>query len=130
MLLPDKLTFDFDILPPNANEWTRMFWAKRHNIQLGWDFSVKVQLNDQWPVSADPPLFERVKLDVLFTVKRRRDQDNAAAMMKPVIDALRHCAVIRNDSYKRLELEITQVLSKNGEQSLHLTITNIKTAAR
>lgn len=117
------LVFEFDQLPPNANEYARMFWAKRGRVLEAWQWHVKAQLRQQLTY---PPVWRRVRIHAVLRVGRRRDADNKYSMLKIPLDALRHESVILNDSQKVLadaDLTVEQVLEPDPQQrGLTLTV--------
>ena len=109
--MTEILKFKFDMLPPNHNEWDRMHWGRRTEIKEAWIYHILVQKREQLPETEwDGPCWPYAKVEVFYRVHRRRDQDNATAMLKPVLDALRRCKVIENDSYERCRLQVEQQL--------------------
>lgn len=118
---PPLLTFQFDILPPNANAYARMHWRVRGELRDQWIYLIKSQLNEQVRSGTPPNLGEALVIAKML-VNRRRDEDNLHAMMKLPLDALRHAGVIVNDSPRHIKLHVTQELAKKRPESLTIEV--------
>ena len=99
------LTFKIMPPPPSPNVTLRMNWHKRHKIFLDIYWQVRTC------VRYGGDTFTR---RVLITAERfsrgKLDPDNLIGSLKPVIDGLRHCGVIADDTAQHVRLgEIDQV---------------------
>jgi len=72
--------------PPSLNQQERMHWAKRQRVRDWW-------AQQAWVVwlRAGQPRFERpvIQYRLYYRDNRRRDQDNAIASCKPILDGLK-----------------------------------------
>src|SRR5690606_18584955 len=81
--------------PPSLNQQERMHWAKRQRVRDWW-------AQQAWVVwlRAGQPRFERpvIQYRLYYRTNRRRDQDNAIASCKPILDGLKGHAFVDDHS--------------------------------
>jgi hypothetical protein len=85
-----------------------MHWAERSRYNKGW-------VNEILAANRGYMTPKECVCSVLITLKRKRfcDSDNAIASCKPVIDAMRKCGILYDDSPKWMELNVIQVRSEH-----------------
>ena len=109
-----KLTLTIPSVPPSLNIWQRMHWRRRRRTQRAWDWSIRAALANQGEIPFELPLLKsRVRVRYIFKTNRRRDLDNFSP--KVLMDSLRHCGVILDDSTQHVDLSWT--LSVDGSPS-------------
>lgn len=86
----------FNVLPPNHNDWDRMHYRVRAGFKQQW-FELMLEMKQKISWEHELPLKECEVVWVLH-VARRRDWDNAAGMLKPVLDGMKAAGIVQNDS--------------------------------
>ena len=95
----------------------RWHWTKRRRYTLGWKNEVRAV--------AGFGTFAMVRRRVTITLHRRRllDDDNAVASCKPLLDALKACGLIHDDSRRWILLQVDQV--KDREEFTEIEINEV-----
>ena len=99
------ITLEIPRIPESPNDLRRFHWRHRHRHDKLWKDEVWYAVLQAKPFHA--PL-AKVKVSIDRRSRGRLDPDNLVSSMKPVIDALRHAGVIRNDTPDHIELVVTQ----------------------
>jgi hypothetical protein len=94
----------------------RMGWRARSKYNKYWLQLIRSQIN-----MAHRPARARQVVSISQMRRRLLDRDNLYASVKPILDALRHWKLIKDDSEKWIEL---QLLQQSGPQKI--TIINIE----
>lgn len=87
---------------PTLNRALRKHWAVRHREQRAWDLEVLAAMSPRRrPADATEPRH--------VTIRQFRhallDPDNLVAAVKPLLDALRHNRLLKNDSARWCALD-------------------------
>jgi hypothetical protein len=98
----------------------RMHWAARRKYNQAWYYLVSQALGGCRPIVKD-----RAVVSISQMRKRKFDPDNLVASVKPILDALVKLEIIEDDSSKFIDLECSQVISKEK-----LTVIEIKQALK
>ncbi len=92
------LRLEFDQLPQSLNKALRSNWRKAHRINTAWDLMVRQKVAGRLPVV---PL-ERARIQIVRHYYRTLDFDGLVGSLKPVVDGLVSCGVIKDDSWTTL----------------------------
>ena len=116
-----RLTITISTPPPSLNVLLRMNHHQRTRLNRRIRLEVWGQLR-QRRIIRPIPLFRRIVFPYPVTLtgvrygKQPLDEDNLAGSLKPVIDALRWCKVITDDSPRFVSIgKIKQKLLPRGE---------------
>ena len=100
--------------PPSLNKMLRLHWHKRNGLFRDIYWQVHAGLHrrsdgpDCWRLRE--PFAGRVVITAERFSRGKLDPDNLIGSLKPVIDGLRHCGVIEDDTAQHVRLgEIEQV---------------------
>ena len=100
---------DATIASGNARgHWVKQFRDKRREKE-SWSWELLTALNG---LPGKQPHYERltVKVTCIYLTKRRRDQDNLMAALKPLWDAMVNLGLIPDDDTEHLTIETPVVL--------------------
>ena len=91
-------------VPPSLNKVLRMHWATKRRLSGRWQslvWAMIPQRGNRW---------EQRKKRMVLTLHHSRlyDKDNAYGACKVVVDAMRHCGFIVNDTEEWLDLSVEQ----------------------
>jgi len=114
-------------LTPSLNQLLRMHWAKRVKEQHKL---IEIFTNAFWAQGNkyDPNLYLRDKKCVEITSFRKSllDHDNFSGGLKPLLDVIKSCGLIYDDSPNWIELQTRQKLvKKNSEKGTLIEIYSI-----
>lgn len=92
---------------PSLNAQNSKSWRARHRDQKDWDWLVRAEtarlvMQTRWEPMG------RVGVAITRFGKRRLDRDNLWAGVKPLVDALRHCQLIQDDTDTDIDLTVEQ----------------------
>lgn len=90
-------------VPPSLNKTLNMHFRDRVKLKNNWKMWVRSQ-----HMPAFGLLPERMSVTVTMHHSRLYDRDNAYGAVKPLVDALRHWRVIRDDTQEWLDLDVKQ----------------------
>lgn len=117
----------------NPNRLRRLHWSQRSRVvreyreEIGWDSKVCAQ---KMMAIGGPtfPLKPPVEATVTFVVpdRRKTDEDNLLAMLKPAWDGLVDAGVLTGDSHDVFRVTRTEVRVEPGESRV---IVELKSAA-
>lgn len=87
--------------PPSLNQWQRM---SRWTISIHNHFWRRLVASYARASNGVPlePTTEKMRVEIVLYVKRRGDPDNV--LVKPLLDAIKHCGLIVDDSRKWVDL--------------------------
>jgi hypothetical protein len=92
--------------PPSLNQTLRMHWIERRRLQRLW-------VKEIWVAAFEAQIKTPPTLKAKVSIERRGpkllDPDNAVGATKIVIDALKDCGLIEDDSPDHIELSVSQV---------------------
>lgn len=102
--------------PPSLNKVLRMHWANKRKLNTRWQALVWALIphkGNRW---------EQKRKRVVLTLHHSRfyDKDNAYGACKVVVDAMRHCGFIVNDTAEWLDLSVEQ--EKCSHKTRHTVI--------
>lgn len=102
---------------PNLNRiYSGMHWSKRSKLAHEWHELVWAVLVENGMLSRN---FDKpVKIDVNVLAKRPPDPDNIGLVAKVIIDGLRHCNILRDDTYK----EVAEVRLRSGKPTKEMPV--------
>jgi hypothetical protein len=95
---------------PSLNKMLRRHWAVDRRLKKRWHKLVWVALFEQ-PYGARAR-FNKAKVTITRCSPRMLDADNAVGSVKHVVDALRACNVIADDTPEHIELIVRQEKGK------------------
>ena len=101
---------------------------KSPNRVLGHHWSVKAGEKDKWVLlirSAFLPsgaCREKVRVAITVWNTVARDSDNLHASVKPVLDALKHWHLVRDDSPEWIDLDVQQELCSRKDKRTEIEI--------
>lgn len=98
-----KFAMTIPDVPPSLNKTLRMHWSARQRLKNAWLYWVKANIPE---VHLKPVV--KMKATVTFHHSRLYDKDNAYGACKVLVDAMRHCGFIVNDTAEWLELSVEQ----------------------
>lgn len=82
--------------PLSLNKSLRSHWRKRGKLNKSWDVYIGAMLVRNKP----PKPLERAQLIMVRHAHRMLDYDGLVGSLKPVVDALVTCGVLKDDSWK------------------------------
>lgn len=97
-------------------------WSVRYKWTKVWKYlvSVCVMEHRQFIMATEG---EKSNVTVIFYVCRRMDRDNAYTAAKPIVDGLKECGVMKDDSEDFLNLTVKTVkVSKIKDQKTQIVI--------
>lgn len=94
--------------PNGSDGLLRMHWAKRGNYNAKWKLLIRSQI--RYIPERPPTLRQLVYIHQIR--KRKMDPDNLVASCKPILDALVHCGLIKDDKSECIDLECTQDIGR------------------
>lgn len=102
-----EMVLEVPVIAPSSNRVLGQHWSKRHKLQKLWHREIGWALATAgYRQPCQPYAKARVTID-----RRSRgqlDPDNLVGSCKPIIDALRSCHVLADDTPAHLELIVTQ----------------------
>lgn len=105
-------------IPVTNNRYLRMHWAVRKQENDSWWRWVHKQCGfgpfRTGPSKKGP---RRAKVDIIVFRARRQDPDNAVASCKPLIDALKRCYWLVDDSSRWIDLQVSERLAKDNKRT-------------
>lgn len=107
--------------PNGSKGLLRMHWTKRRIYFAEWVWKVKVGLD-----GGEAPGIQRGEIWIHQYRTRLLDEDNLVASCKPVIDALRKCNIIVDDSPDRFSLRVTQEKGGGGYITVNVVEREVK----
>lgn len=124
MSKPNTITYvlPFNVLPPNHNDWDRMHYRVRMGHKQQW-FELMCAVKSEIEWQHELPL-KKCGVTWVLHVARRRDWDNAPAMLKPVFDGMKAAGIVMNDSPVCIEwLKCEQTLVGTDPEWCEIRIT-------
>jgi Holliday junction resolvase RusA-like endonuclease len=85
----------------------RMHWASRSRYNKLWQTYIRAEMNN-----SHKPCKQKMRVSISQMRKRLLDPDNLHASVKPILDALVHWKLIKDDSAAWIELDCRQVVGK------------------
>lgn len=95
---------------PSLNKMLRRHWSVDRKLKKHWHKLVWLALFEQSERITRP--FPRAKITITRHSSRMLDPDNATGSVKHVVDALRACNVITDDTPEHIELVVKQQKGK------------------
>jgi len=89
-------------IPPSPNRILGKHWSVKAGEKNAWVLLVRGQ------VLPKPVQKFRCRVAIRLFHPRQYDKDNLYASVKPVVDALKHWRLIRDDSSEWLDLDVQQ----------------------
>lgn len=101
-------------VPPSLNKYLRMHWAVKRQLRTNYQWELTTAF-----MATKDAIPEGVKIHVIITIYHPRlfDPDNLYGACKPLIDAMRDCHFIKQDSPKWLRLKVEQVREKDNPRT-------------
>jgi hypothetical protein len=93
-----KLFLTTDVLPKGLNKKLGSHWRTRHKENKSWDLMIACLCSGKLP---NKPL-ERAQISIVRHSYRMLDYDGLVGSMKPVVDSLVSCGVLKDDSWNVL----------------------------
>lgn len=93
-----KLYLQAELLPKSLNSKLRSHRFKNHKENKTWDMLIAVLVENKRP---NAPLI-RANITLIRHAHRTLDYDGLVGSMKPVVDALVTCGVLKDDSWNVL----------------------------
>jgi hypothetical protein len=116
------LQFKVPGVPLSLNKVLRMNFRRRDAYYKRWYSDIALIVGSNRP----PRPLERAHLSFTRHAPRTLDYDGCAGSMKPLADALQHCGVIINDSWKVTRAwSIDQVYTKTGSEFVTIRVEEI-----
>ena len=110
----DSLEITISPPPPSPNKMLRLHYFQRNEVTQGIYSQVLVAIRE---MTLKQPVFgsSRVVIEAHRHSPRKLDPDNFIGSLKPVIDGLRHCGAITDDTEKYVRIgTCTQHISKRS----------------
>lgn len=85
----------------------RMHWAARNRYFKLWHTYIRAAIDN-----SHKPCKCKMRVSIAQMRKRLLDKDNMFASVKPILDALTHWKLIKDDSAEWIELDCRQVVGK------------------
>jgi len=101
-------------VPPSLNTYKDLHWSARGKLQRIWDMEVIAGKSRRWKA----PSKACVRIIYHFQTVRKRDKDNYTP--KLILDALKHCGVIIDDSADVLDVDWG--FGETGEERTVITV--------
>jgi Holliday junction resolvase RusA-like endonuclease len=99
---------------PSLNQRERMHWAKRARSKQAMLWAIRSSYGKPFP-KRDIGRQRKCRVAIhVYHKTRRMDIDNLHGAIKPIIDILRQNGFIYNDSWKWLDLGLTQGIDKDN----------------
>ncbi len=105
--------FTVEMVPPYLNEYLRSHWAVKKGLRRAWaqaaGYSYLLASDGEFPRKGQDgrPGRMSVRIRILWPA-RTTDPDSLPAAAKPILDGMRDALLIRNDSGRWLDLDVTQ----------------------
>ncbi len=101
------IRFTLPRVTKSLNIWQRMSWRARQREQRDWDWLVRAETAALTAQTHWEPR-GRIAVSIERHGPRRLDTDNLWASVKPLVDALKHCGLIQDDTDTAIDLTVTQ----------------------
>lgn len=111
LVLPD--------IPISPNRLRGVHWAKKKRIADYWKSLIRSVIVPNGRCSV------RMQVRITFHHAREYDQDNSYAAVKPVVDALKHWGLIRDDSSEWLVLDVQQAHCPHKQRHTEIEIAHV-----
>jgi hypothetical protein len=97
---------------PSLNRLLRLHWRKKQALNAMWIMLVRSEFVPKSLTGPYPNGAAKTKMRVKITLCHSRlfDRDNAYGSVKPLVDALTHWKIIKDDSAEWLDLVVGQSL--------------------
>lgn len=117
---PREILLHIPWLPllPNRKGQKR-HWAVEHKYRKAWHTAVRAALGTQRP----PEPWPHSHLTLTRRSDKQPDEDNLMASWKPVIDGLRACGVIEDDSPKHVIVRSNWKHAPRGQGAISVVVT-------
>ena len=90
------LQLQFIETPKSLNKTLRTHFHGRNSQHKSWQMKVHSETKWQKP----PKPLEHARIKIIRNAHRMLDYDGLVGSMKPVVDALVRCGILKDDSYK------------------------------
>jgi hypothetical protein len=91
--------------PPSLNQTLRMHWSERRRLKQLWIKEIWVAAFEA-KIRSEPRMKSKVEID--RRSPKLLDEDNCYGAIKVVLDALKDCGLIEDDSPEHIELRVSQ----------------------
>jgi len=93
-------------VPASPNYLRGKHWRVRWREYRLWNEEVGIAILQTRDKPSAP--YERAQVTIHRRSRGKLDKDNLYGSVKPVVDALRHAAIIVNDTEDHIQLDVTQ----------------------
>ena len=100
---------------PNLSMGRHAHWSTASKIAQLWRARIQIAVAASNLPGRPPCDHKRVAVTVWQTRRRTLDPDNLVGSVKPVLDALRNCDAIKDDTAEYLTLEVLQKVRPKSE---------------
>lgn len=116
------------VIMPSLNKQLRMHWAKRQRLNKNIAWHLRSVMGREEIAHRDRIAHVTIKVfsnapKTAGGRARRLDRDNLFGGQKPLVDALRHCGIIKNDTDLWLDLGVVESRDPVSEPRTEIEIT-------
>ncbi|MEM4134414.1 MAG: hypothetical protein QXV73_04380 [Candidatus Micrarchaeia archaeon] len=102
-------------IPPSQNQLLRMFYKERYRIFNKWEWWIWGEIKSK-KIEGE---IKKVKIVFTFPDRRRRDLDNYAGF-QPILNALKHSGLCKDDNFSQVEVSWKAQVGKEGKTDIYL----------
>jgi hypothetical protein len=107
---------------PSLNRLLRLHWAARRSLLNRWEWMVFAELHRQRLLNVLPE--GRVAVEITRCGKRQLDPDNLHGAAKIVLDAMKRCGLIADDSSAHIALTCSQETGRRAMTRIRVSPIN------